>query len=155
MEELEFVKQRMKYYIDRKRIKGLTFKEGSKVWLLRKKPGTRDPQIKTTWPSDKLDHKKLGPFLVKRKVSEVNYELELPEGMKRYLIFHMALLELAHDDIPMEESIIVEPEEDIWDAEKILNSMNDDGKVKYLVKWKNFEHTENTWEPIEHLMGSQ
>ena len=75
--------------------------------------------------------------------------------MKRYLIFHVVLLELVHDDIPMEESIMVEPEEDIWDAEKILNSINDDGKVKYLVKWKNFEHTENTWEPIEHLMGSQ
>ena len=43
IEELEFIKQRIKYYTDRKRIKGLTFKEGSKVYLLRKKPGTRDP----------------------------------------------------------------------------------------------------------------
>ena len=33
-EELEFVKQRMKHYTDRKRIKGPTFKEGSKVYLL-------------------------------------------------------------------------------------------------------------------------
>jgi hypothetical protein len=50
---------------------GPTLKEGDKVYLLRK-------NIATKRPSDKLDHKKLGPFEIVEIKSLVNYRLKLP-----------------------------------------------------------------------------
>ena len=44
-------------HVNKKRSKGLDLKKGGMVYLLRK-------NIKTKWPSDKLDHTKLGPFKI-------------------------------------------------------------------------------------------
>lgn len=37
----------------------------------------------------------------------------------------------------------------IYTVEKIVGHYISDGKIKYLVKWANFDTTHNTWEPIE------
>jgi hypothetical protein len=58
----------MAKYYNTLRIKGLSVKEGDKVYLFRK-------YIKTKRPSDKLDYKKLGPFKIRKVVSSSNYEL--------------------------------------------------------------------------------
>ena len=65
---------------------GSELKEGDKVYLLRK-------NVKTKRPSDKLDHKKLGPFKIDKKIGSVNYKLKLPRTMEIYPVFHMSLLE--------------------------------------------------------------
>jgi hypothetical protein len=76
----------MVYYVNTKRIKGLILKKGDKVYLLRK-------NIKITRLSNKLDHKKLGPYLINEVIGLVIYKLRLLEGMGIYLVFHVALLE--------------------------------------------------------------
>ena len=60
------------------------------VYLLRK-------NIKTKRLSDKLDHKKLGPFRIRRIHGLVTVELDLPKTMKIYPIFHKSLLEPCYD----------------------------------------------------------
>jgi hypothetical protein len=40
-----------------------------------------------------LDHIKLKPFKISRKITEVNYELDLPAKMKIYLVQHVVMLE--------------------------------------------------------------
>ena len=62
-------------------------REGSQVWLNAK-------NIKTKRPSKKLDHKRLGPFEIERKVSSHAYKLKLPLSM-RFLhpVFHVSLLD--------------------------------------------------------------
>ena len=69
----------MKKYYDRKKSKGLNLKEGDKVWLLHK-------NFKSRQPNKKLDHIKLGLFIVAVKILEVIYRLNLPVKMKIYLV---------------------------------------------------------------------
>ncbi|KAF5250835.1 hypothetical protein FANTH_4026 [Fusarium anthophilum] len=41
--------------------------------------------------------------------------------------------------------------DDIFEVEEILAHEKKDGKLKFLVKWKNFGHEENSWEPEKHF----
>ena len=41
----------------------------------------------------------------------------------------------------------------IPEVEKILNYKQISGRPYYLVKWKGYDTSENTWEPIAHLDG--
>src|SRR5208337_2914441 len=84
--ELHFVQEKMRTYYDNKRMKGPSLEEGDKVYLSRR-------NIKTKKPSSKLDCKKLGPFKIRRRISNSNYELILPLGVRLYPIFHISLLE--------------------------------------------------------------
>ncbi len=52
------------------------FKEGDLVWLLH-------CHIKTTRPSDKLDHRRLSPFPIETKLSDLVYRIRLPAYLMR------------------------------------------------------------------------
>jgi len=65
-----------------------TLKKGNKVYLLC-------CNIKIKRPSDKLDHKKLRPFRIKKILGPVNYKLTLLKTMNIHLVFYISLLELA------------------------------------------------------------
>ena len=71
---------------------------------------------------------------MKRKISEVNYKLQLPETIKINPMFHVALLKPAHQDTPTKETIEVATIEGEYKVEKVLNSIINDKKVKYLIK---------------------
>jgi hypothetical protein len=43
-----------------------------------------------------LDYIKLKPFRISRKITEVNYKLDLLAKMKIYLVQHVAILKLAY-----------------------------------------------------------
>ena len=62
------------------------FKPGDKVWLRRK-------NIRTTRPSNKLDHKQIFPYTVLEKVGSRTYKLDLPPTVKIHPVFHISLLE--------------------------------------------------------------
>jgi transposase InsO family protein len=141
--ELEFIQQRMKKYYDRTRLKGPTLEEGDKVYLLRK-------NISTTRPSDKLDYKKLGPFRIKIKKSETNYELSLPETMHIHPVFHISLLEKAPANAPDQDHPIEVYDEE-FEPEKILKKEVRNGQTFYLIKWKGYDEEDNSWEPVKHL----
>jgi hypothetical protein len=141
--DIQFLALRSARYYNRHRSVAPTFERGDKVYLLRK-------NIKTKRPSSKLDHVKIGPFRIKRIVSSVNYELELPEKMKIHPIFHVALLEPApanaRTDTEMETN-----NDDEYQVEKILDTKLEGQAIKYLIKWKDYPNSENTWEPEKHL----
>ena len=80
--------------MNKKKIKGLILKEGDKAYLNRK-----NLQIKRL--SDKLDFKKLGLFLVSRKISDLVYELELPKGSRVYLRFNILLLKKTPETVKL------------------------------------------------------
>jgi transposase InsO family protein len=148
--ELEFVRQRMKRYYDTKKVEGPTFKEGEMVYLSTK-------NITTKRPSHKLDYKYIGPYKIKKRISENNYELDLPPKVRLHKIVHVSLLESAADTIQVK--IGNEPEEiegpEAYEAEAIKDMQKIDNQTMYLIKWKNYPESENTWEPPKHLANAQ
>ena len=105
----------MRTYYDDKRMKGPSLEEGNKVYLSRR-------NIKTKKPSSKLDCKKLGPFKIRRRISDSNYELILPLGIRLHPIFHISLLEPAPKNIRLSTNKKVDSELKEYKVERILDS---------------------------------
>ena len=78
----------MKKYYNQKRLKELTFSEKNIIYLATK-------NIITKKPSKKLDYKYLGLYKVIKRISENNYQLDLPSKVRIYPIFYILSLEDA------------------------------------------------------------
>ena len=144
-ERIADANERMTTRENEKRKMAPQLKEGDKVYLLTK-------NLKTMRNSRKLDDVKVGPFKVKEQKGPVNFELELPKGAKVHPVFHVSLLEPAHPDTPLQKTLRLEPDGDkLYEIEGLLKY---DGQ-RYLVKWKSYPHSENTWEPKKNLTHFQ
>jgi hypothetical protein len=149
---IAIAQERMKLYFDRKVSDMPDLPIGSKVWLDSK-------NITTTAPSTKLADRKLGPFKILRKISTLNYELELPKTIKIHPVFHVSLLEpYKETTIPNRHQEPPPPTEvegeDEYEIEKILDARLWRNQKQYLVKWQGYTDADNTWEPISHLENS-
>jgi len=148
-QELIKISQKTTKTANKKRSEGPDFQEGEKVYIRRK-------NIKTQRPSDKLDHTKIGPYKIKKKLGPVTFEVELPTGMNIYPVFHKSLLEKAPQSArPGPVAIHEETQEPMYDVEKIVDFCPGSEAIKctdkYLVKWSGYDDNENTWEPTENL----
>jgi hypothetical protein len=114
---------------------GPQLKKGDRVYLL-----TRN--LKTKRLSKKLDHVKVGPFLIAEKRGAVNYKLDLPpDARKIHPVFHISLLELANDSVLLQTTFGLISEEDRqYEVDRILGRKGQ----TYLIKWKGYEDSENT-----------
>jgi RNase H-like domain found in reverse transcriptase/Reverse transcriptase (RNA-dependent DNA polymerase)/Integrase zinc binding domain/Chromo (CHRromatin Organisation MOdifier) domain/Integrase core domain len=140
-----------KYY-DAKH-KPIEFKPGDKVWLLT-------PNIRTERPSKKLDWKRIGPYPVVERIGTQAYRLQLPPSFKIHSTFHVSLLEpykastnpARTQPPPPPVTINRQPE---FEVEEVLNSKIEYRKLYYLVKWKGYSVSDNSWEPPSHLKHCQ
>jgi len=148
--DIEWISQRTAMYYNKSKLEGPRFREGDLVYLLRR-------NIKTTRPSDKLDHKKFGPFKVKRNIKDISYELYLPPTMRIHPVFHISLLEPADPNTPTGPGPEVHPDlqEEVYDVEKILKVRRHRKTLQWLVKWEGYGNEHNTWEPKENLIDCQ
>jgi hypothetical protein len=102
-------------YYNKLKLEESRFRERDLVYLLRR-------NIKTTRPSNKLDHKKFGPFKIKRNIKDINYELYLPLTIRIHPIFHISLLEPANPDTPAGPAPEIHPnlQKEVYIVEKVL-----------------------------------
>jgi hypothetical protein len=150
--QLQSAQEAYKASADKFRNKAPAFKIGNKVWLLRR-------NIKTNRPCDKLDYRRLGPFVVQKQINPVAYRLELPAAMKVHPVFHVSLLEpYRESSFPGRvqsppPSIEIENHEE-YEVDKILDSRRRWGKLEYFVHWSGYDVNERTWEPAENLANA-
>ena len=132
----------------------IIFKIGQKVWL-------EASDIKTTRPSKKLDDKRYGPFEILEAIGPSSFKLRLPPTWNIHPVFHQSLLSPYSTPsfssqikpTPSPPDLIDDQEE--WEVEEILDSRRRRDRTEFLIKWKDYPHEENTWEPKDNLKHAQ
>ena len=134
------------YYNEKHTLK--QFKVGNKVMF-----NLKDFQI-TGVRGDKLGPRRVGPFTITERLGKLAYKLDLPSSYRMHNVFSIAKLEpatsndLSHARPPMN---VEEPEGEYFKVEKIIAQRYQKRKLKYLVKWKDYKTSSNSWEPASEI----
>ena len=104
--------------------------------------------LKIRKKSKKLDHVKIESFFIKAIRESINYELDLPKNARVFLVFHISLLESVDFSTPIQKTFHYKSQEkNRFEVKEILKKKGQ----QYLVKWKEYSTTKNTWEPKRNL----
>jgi transposase InsO family protein len=128
-----------------------TFAPNQLVWL----EGTN---VKTTHPKAKLAPKRHGPFKI-LSTTPTNSRLQLPPTWRIHPVFHNSLLTPYKEtqehgpNYTRPPPDIVEGETDHYEVEKVVDSRLTPNRrgTRYLVKWKGYPESENTWIPASGM----
>jgi hypothetical protein len=155
IEALEKSAADMKRYHDAHKGKVIEREIGDMVWLDGR-------NIKTLRPSKKLDAKKLGPFEIQKKIGSSSYQLKLPQQWSRvHPVFNEVLLSTYHPPSypsqrpPTPPAAIDVEDHPEYEVEEIMQTRKRGRGMQFLVKWKGYDHTEDTWEPRRNLANAQ
>ena len=131
-------------YVNKKRKKDPQLKEKDKVYLLTK-------NLTTKRLMKKLNHIKIESFFIKAVKGSVSYELSLSKNIRIHSIFHINLLKSADLSTFIQENFHFENSEDEYIVKGILNRKGQ----QYLIKWKDYFHSDNTWKSFKNLTSCQ
>jgi len=124
-----------------------------KPFKVEKRVYLRTNNICVKWRSKKLNNKSIEPFKVKRNIKGLSYELDLLKKMQIHSIFHAFMLQCCNQFIPLQIiETSVKPDEE-YQVKNILKQRMISGKTHYLIKWKGYNTSENTWKPKENLLN--
>jgi hypothetical protein len=156
---LQAAQQRQSHYANQHR-RELIFTVGDQVML-----STVNFRVMNPDRTVKLMPRFIGPLRVKKVVSDVAYELQLPPSLKVHPVFHVSKLKAYHPDTQFEREQAARPPPEIVDGEEEyeverIMDMRERGRgrsrrVEYLVKWKGYPEYEATWERESHLTHAQ
>jgi len=146
--------EEMKRQADRNRKEAEEYKVGDKV-LISTKNFSMELRRRAT---KKLTEKFIGPYVVKKVVSENAVELELPAMLRIHPVVNVRRLVKYREQIEGQKKIPPPPVEVAgekeYEVEEILDRQERRGKTKYLVKWKGYTAEGNTWEGLENLKNA-
>jgi hypothetical protein len=128
-----------------------SYRIGDQVWL-------EGRHLRTNQPTAKLSARRHGPFKVLEVLLKVSYRLELPTQWSIHPVFHIDLLTPYREtpthgvNYPRPPPDLVDGEEE-YEVEKILDAQprGRGRKLHYLIKWKGYPTSDNSWEPAAHV----
>ena len=131
------------------------YQKDDQVWI----EGTH---LKTLYPLAKLIPKRYGLFKILKLLSSVVYEIRVPHQWKAHNVFHTNLItpyeEMAIHGLNYSQPLpdLVNREEE-FEVEQILNmkQMGQGRKTHYLVKWKSYPTSDNSWELEKNLNADE
>lgn len=127
----------------------IPFQKRDQVWLEAK-------NLKLGYESRKFAPKREGPFDVIEVLGPVTYRLRLPQHWRIHPVFHASLLTPYHEN-PAHGSNYLRPPPDLisgeeqYEVEAIVNHKRSNSGMKYLVKWKRYPSSDNTWQTVNDL----
>ena len=97
----------------------------------------------------KLTKKYIGPYVVKKIISENVVELKLLALLRIHLVVNVRRIVKYQEQVKGQKKILPSSIEVVsekeYEVEKILDRRERRGKPKYLVRWKGYTAEENTW----------
>ena len=136
--------EEMKRQADRSRKEAEEYRVGDKVLI-----STKDFSAELMKRAmKKLTEKFIGPYVVRKIVSENAVELELPVSLRVHPVVNVRRLVKYREQVEGQKKIPPPPVkvagEKEYEVEEILDRQERRGKTKYLVKWKGYTVEENT-----------
>ncbi len=124
-----------------------------KPFVVEERVYLRTDNIHVKQRSKKLNNKSIEPFKIKRNIKGLSYKLDLLKKMWIHSVFHASMLQCCNQFIPLQiTETSVEPDKE-YQVENILEQRMISRKTHYLVKWKEYNTSENTWELKENLLN--
>jgi len=134
----------MKRQADRSRKEVEEYRVGNKVLI-----STEDFSMELIKRvTKKLMEKFIGPYMVKKIVSENAVKLELLTSLRIYPVVNVRRIVKYREQVKGQKKIplpsVKVASEKEYEVEEILDRQERRGKIKYLVKWKEYIVEENT-----------
>jgi hypothetical protein len=113
-----------------------------------------------TKPPRKFAAKQFGPYKIhKIIVPHHAYELELPKSLRLHPVFPATVLEPYNEPTLVPERPPVNPPpvfihkntEGEYYVDKLIERRKTGRKIEYLVKWKDYDSSDNSWESLKDL----
>ena len=117
--------------------------------------------------SRKLIARYVGPFEITDLITDVTVRLRLPDTWRIHNSFHVSRLKPAYpgtdypttqtadtEDSENMEDVVDTGEDPEYEIERILNSRIRRGFKEYLIRWKGYDSTEDTWEPASAMTNA-
>jgi len=124
-----------------------------KPFVIEEKVYLRTDNIHIKWRSKKLNNKSIKLFKIKRNIKRLSYELDLLKEMWIHPVFHAFMLQCCNQFIPLQIIEMFVKLNKEYQVENILEKRMISGKTHYLIKWKRYDISENTWKLTENLKG--
>ena len=144
---LKAAQERMKTYADKHRRESPDYQPGDEVLL-----NTKMFRLSST-ASRKLAPRWVGPFKIKRAISKLAYELELPQVVQHmHPVFHVSALRPylrsgPYQPPPLPDYVEGEPE---YEVAYISDTRREGKRRQYRVAWEGAKD-HDTWEPAANL----
>lgn len=104
--------------------------------------------------------KRLGPFEITEVLGPLTYRLKLPNQWRIHPIFHATLLTPYRENdshgpnFTLPPPDLIEGQEE-YEVEAIIGHWKRWGRMTYLMKWKGYPTSENSWEPERNLRNAR